>query len=243
MENDRVIPVVLCCFMSNDTNPLANIWLGSYNWNYLDTVEVFPMSVANRLKRLLDVNGHSYAKAEEVTGVSRETIRRIANGEEPPKLASYLSKIAAGYNVDKAALLEGATPKGEFEWNIRQAPAAQRLEWLLMPPAGRVKLTLDFLRVRYPDAVNPKALAAAAGMSESNLRNMLERWEVTPPDRQVASDIANTLSALTGISQAWFQWGGLSDAWTEGAERLTKVSRWARTPGLSKALKDLVTAG
>lgn len=194
------------------------------------------MSVANRLKRLLDVNGHSYAEAEKQTGVSRETIRRIANGQEPPKLSVYLHRIAAGYGIEEAALLEGATPKGEFEWNIRHAPPAQRLEWLMLSQAGRVKLTLDFLRVRYPQLALTHVLAAAAGLSELDFRSLLERWEFSPPDRRVAVELANALHAITGISLSWFRWGGLADTWQEGTEHLCRVSRWASAPALTRNL-------
>lgn len=199
------------------------------------------MSVANRLKRLLDLHGHSYAKAEEITCVSRETIRRIANGEQPPKLPIYLRKIAAGYGVDEFMLLEGATPKGEFEWTVRHSSPAQRLEWLLMSQAGRVKLTLDFLRARYPQLVPPRVLAAAARISEHEVLNLVDRWEIVPPDRRVALDLAHMLHSLTGISLAWFLWGGLAERWSQGVDELARVSRWTRTSGITKELMQSVT--
>ena len=198
------------------------------------------MSVDNRLKRLLDVNGDSFASAEGKTGVSRETIRRMVNGQRPPKMAAYLRQIAKGYGIDEFALLEGATPKGEFEWSVRHASPAQRAEWLMLSRAGRVKLTVDFLRMRYPDLVTPRLLATAAGMPEPELRCLVDRWEISPPDRRVADDLAQALHSLTDISMSWFTWGGLSDRWQEGAEGLSRLSRWSRTPGLTKAVMDLV---
>lgn len=198
------------------------------------------MSVATRLRRLLEVNGHSYAQAEKVTGVSRETIRRMVNGQQPPRMAIYLRRIATGYGIGELTLLEGATPKGEFEWHVHHASPAQRLEWLMMSQADRVKLTLDFLRVRYPQSVAVLPLAAAAGMPETRLRALLEGWEFSTPDRQVAGDLARAVHGLTGISLAWFQWGGLSEAWQEGINNLPRLSRWVQGPGLTKSLMVLI---
>jgi transcriptional regulator with XRE-family HTH domain len=193
-----------------------------------------------RLKRLLDLHGDSYANAQEKSKVSRETIRRMVNGEEPPKMALYLRQIALAYGIDEFALLEGATPKGEFEWNVHHASPAQRLEWLMLSRAERVKLVLDFLRLRYPQYVAPKMLAAATGLPEAELRSLLERWEISPPDRKVAGDLVDALHGLTGISLSWFHWGGLAGNWQEGTEGLVRVARWSRTPGNAKSLIDVV---
>lgn len=198
------------------------------------------MAVADRLRHLLEAQGHSLADAQRVTGVSRETIRRMVNGETPPKMIIYLRKIAAGYGLADVELLEGASPKGEFEWNIRHASPEQRLEWLLMSKYRRVKLALDFLRARCPQTIAPRILASALGTTEANLRNMLDRWEVSPPDRRVVEDLAQAIHGLTGISLSWFQWGGLAGTWKEGPGYLTHLSRWVRTPGLVKSLKEQV---
>lgn len=186
------------------------------------------MSAGEKVRQLLETHGHSYAEAERLTGVCRETIRRIVLGQKPAKLPKYLREIAGGYGLDVGVLLEGASPKGEFEWMVRQASNAQRLEWLLLSPAQRVKLTLDFLTARHPNALPPKVMATASGMTEMEYRRLLERWESHPPARAVALDLASTVHALTGISLTWFQWGGLSEDWQDGTARVRRLSSLAR---------------
>lgn len=67
------------------------------------------MSIDGKLRQLLDMHGHSYSDAERITGVCRETVRRLANGHRPPKTPKYLKEIAQGYGIDYLALMEGAT--------------------------------------------------------------------------------------------------------------------------------------
>lgn len=203
------------------------------------------MSVASRVRRLLDCHGDSYARAEKRTGVGRETIRRIVNGQQPPRLLHYLRQLARGYGLDNLALLEGATPRGEFEWNVRNASPAQRLEWVLMELTERVKLTLDFLRSRYPEIIAPSILAAASGVTEQQLRTMLERWESHPPDRAAAVDVAEALHCLTGISRSWFYWGGLAPEWSSAKERVSRLYILAKTTATEvnpKAFLDLASS-
>lgn len=165
------------------------------------------MSVGARVRQLLDSHSHSYLEAAKRTGVSHETIRRIVMGHEPPKLRLYLRKIAAGYGVEELALLEGASPKGEFEWAIRHAPLSQRLEWMLMSPAQRVKLTLTFLGQRYSSAITPKMLAAACGMDPSEVTEILGCWELRMPDRVTCLELSEAVHGLTGISLTWMRSG------------------------------------
>lgn len=181
------------------------------------------MSVGGRVQELLDSHGHSYAKAEEVTGVCRETIRRICLGFKSPKLRKYIRQIANGCRVDELAILEGASPKGEFEWFIRQAPPNLRLSWLKMAPAQRVKLTLNFLKTKYPDKVSVAVLAIACGKSEAQTFALLEKWSMNPPDRQTALTVGKAINRLTGIPMCWFTKGRLSEAWSEPLHSLPRL--------------------
>lgn len=186
------------------------------------------MSVAGRVQQLLDSHGHSLAEAEKISGVSRETIRRICLGHTPPKLRKYLRELAQGYGVDELALLEGASPKGEFEWNIRQTPPAQRLEWLIMSPAQRVKLTLTFLTKKYPTAISVATLAVACGKSELEMVSLLERWSTYPPDRMTALNLAQAIHSVTGICLSWFHRGRLAHEWSAPGQCLPRVSSYLR---------------
>lgn len=172
------------------------------------------MDAGGRVQELLDSHGHSYAKAEEITGVSRETIRRICLGHKPPKLHKYIRQIAKAYGLDELSLLEGASPKAEFEWNIRRATAGQRLDWLLMTPAQRLKMTLRFLQVKYPSTVAVSVLASAWGKTQIEVCSLLEKWITSPPDRQTAHNLAGAIHGLTGIPMSWFSKGRLADTWT-----------------------------
>lgn len=181
------------------------------------------MSVANQLRQLLETHGDSAVAAARRSGVARETIRRILNGHKPPKLPLYLRKIALAYGLDERALLDGASPRGDFEWQIRHAPATQRLEWFLLSPAQRLKMTMHFLQAKYPTVIRAKVLAAGCGMSERQFLCLLRRWELHPPDRVVALELAEILHSLTGISRSWFVQGSLSPGWQEGSKFLTRV--------------------
>lgn len=197
------------------------------------------MSIDGKLRQLLDMHGHSYAEAEKVTGVCRETLRRLANGHKPPKTPQYLKEIAEGYKVEHLWLMDSATPKGEFEWSIRHAPPSQRLEWMLMTPAQRVKVTLDFLKARYPDRVSFTMLATACGMTESELVGLLQRWQTTPPDRIVALEVAKAIHGLTGISRSWFLTGRFSEDWLEDCSAVHRTSTYARNVSVSVVAQSL----
>ncbi len=176
------------------------------------------MSVGGRVKYLLDSHGHSLRKAQEITGVSHETIRRITNGWEGPTLIEYIRRIAKGYrsrgyHVDEKSLMEGLDPKGDFEWTIHQSPFSQRLEMVMMSLQDRVRLTLDFLRAKYPSVCRIETLAAASGLNTADLARILTRWQSRPPERTTAIAIAYGIHRLTDISMMWFNHG-----WLDGSE-------------------------
>ncbi len=200
------------------------------------------MSVGSRVQHLLDSHGHSYAQADQLTGVSRETIRRICIGHNPPKLRFYLRKVAQGYGIDELSLLEGASPKGEFEWIIRHAAPGQRLEWALMTRSQRVKVTLDFLMRKYPEKVTTKLLASACGRPELAICTLLARWRVSPPDRRTADLVAEAIHGLTEIPVSWFRSGQVAGQWVDPLAGLPRVSRFlqmARSASASEGVAAL----
>lgn len=168
------------------------------------------MSLGMRVQQLIDGRGHSLREAEEVTGVSRETIRRIIKGYCGPTADFYAKRIAKGYGVPERALLEGMDPKGDFEFTITQAPSAQRLEFLLMSRQERVRLAIDFLQAKYREVCSIDLLAAASGMSSDELRDVLSRWELRVPDLATSTALALGISRVTGISSTWFTHGWVS---------------------------------
>lgn len=167
------------------------------------------MSIAMRVKSLLERHGDSFRTAAKKTGVSYETIRRIVNGYDGPTLSYHVIRIAHGYGIGEKSLLEGLDPKGDFEWTIHHSPPTQRLDFLMMSRPERVKLTWDFLRAKYPSAVTLPLLAAASGLHETVLTGIMSRWDSRHPDINTTMALANGLHRITGISLFWFDQGWL----------------------------------
>lgn len=210
------------------------------------------MSLAARVKHLLDKNGHSFRTAQKRTGVSYETIRRITKGEYGPGVEQHVRRIAQGYNISEKALLEGLDPCGDFEWTIQQAPAVQRLDFLMTSSQERLRLTLDFLRGKYPSVVTIELLAAASGLATADLETILSRWEARQPDLTTTTAICQGIHRLTGISASWFSHGWLkaetpTKAFRDLSSRVifratgrSKRHSPERTPKLLKLIADLV---
>ncbi len=203
------------------------------------------MSVGRRLKHLLDSHGHSLRKAQEVTGVCHETIRRIINGWEGPTLIHYVRQIAGGYRaqgyqVDEKALMEGMDPRGDFEWTIRQAPPVQRLELALMSIQDRVRLALDFLKAKYPSVCRHEVLATASGLQRDELESLLCRWGRRPPDLVTALALATAVSHLTGLPKKWLVAGWLQTEQVEDpfADRICRV--FAKAQGSGRCAADRI---
>jgi transcriptional regulator with XRE-family HTH domain len=167
------------------------------------------VSVGKRIKHLLDTHKHSLRQAEKRTGVSYETIRRICNGYEGPTVHYYVRKIAQGYGINERALLEGLDPKGDFEFTIHHAPPDQRLDLMIMSRQERLRLTLDFIRSKYPSALPIPVLEVDSGLETQELAALIARWQQRPPDRVTTLAISRGVSRLTGIPMKWFLAGWL----------------------------------
>jgi transcriptional regulator with XRE-family HTH domain len=183
------------------------------------------LAVGRRVKHLIDSHGHSLRQAEAITGVSYETIRRVINGYEGPTLVYQVTKIANGYKVDPKALLEGLDPKGDFEWTIHQLPPGQRLEMAMMSLHERVRVTLSFLRDKYPSVCRVEVLAPVSGLQPDELDTIMRRWAIRPPDLRTTLDIARGISRLTSISMSWLVHGWIAqeEAQRPVTERIARL--------------------
>lgn len=177
------------------------------------------MSLAIRVKTLLDRHGDSLRKAQQRTGVAAETIRRILKGYEGPSVVVHVRRIAEGYGLEEKALLEGMDPRGDFEWTIQHAPPAQRMEFLMMTIPERVQLAVSFLQARYSAVLSPTLLAAASGLTDEHLDSLLSNWTSKTMDISTSMALAQGIGRLIGISPEWFRFGWIG---TESASSLVK---------------------
>lgn len=166
------------------------------------------MSIGERIARLRAAHGETLREAAERTGVSHTTIARLEKGEVTGSFFVTVAKIARGYGVSPDFLVSGRSPKQEFETQVRLLPVEERC-LLLYSPQQRLKRALDFLLANYPGTCGVEAIASAAGMAADELVDMLAAWETREPGKDRCDAVAAAIVRLTGISAAWFQWGGL----------------------------------
>lgn len=174
------------------------------------------MSVAERVRAIREAHGDSLREAARRTGISRSTLQRIEQGCDLRTLDTWLRQFARGYGVAEADLLDSRTPRGMFEWRIRQAHPTDRTAMAMLPIHGRVRLLLSFLQATAPAQLSPERLAAAAGLPAGEVEQALRTWRLRPPDLRTAQAIGLGLHTLFGISRTWILTGWLDEE--EGIE-------------------------
>jgi transcriptional regulator with XRE-family HTH domain len=126
----------------------------------------------------------SLVEASKLTGVNRQTLRRLELGEQEP-FYSTLNKIASGYGVDVEELLreaEPSTPKAK-------APSS--------PPLAEEAASAEERRERELKEVKEEYIKLLHHRRRS-LWNTVHRWETAGYELQFA-EISSILSALEGL--------------------------------------------
>lgn len=142
-------------------------------------------SLARRLRVLRAALGITLAEAEELTGVTRETLGALEHGQRGA-YTSTLEKIAKGYGTTVSALLEedpeanmalAGSPKAEAPPAGPQTPSARTegepaLSEKTDPPAGVGELSelLDRLGTRSKNLADPQLVSSLEGASDAAVR-------------------------------------------------------------------------
>lgn len=131
-------------------------------------------SLARKLRVLRAERGITLQEAEELTGVTRETLGALEHGQRGA-YTNTLQKIAEGYGITVGELLEEPVPLGKVPEVGRSEPA---MEWREYKEAKALddsryrELALGFLTRMPSDAERIEDLTRAAGILEGYVR----RW-------------------------------------------------------------------
>lgn len=169
-----------------------------------------PLTTAQRIKRLLDRHGHSLREGARRTGVPRVTLARIMAGSEA-NIEKWVRRIAGGYGVEPASLLGGQDPADDLRWYVQRAPNRERFDMACMTLQERLRLTLEFLTVMYPQRDWEAQAAGIAGVRLPKGGSATALWEIMPPDLVTARAFAEGLRLLIGLPRVWFWLGLLED--------------------------------
>jgi transcriptional regulator with XRE-family HTH domain len=132
-------------------------------------------SLARKLRVLRAERGITLQEAEELTGVTRETLGALEHGQRGA-YTNTLQKIAKGYGITVGELLEEPVPLGKVPKVGRSEPAMERREYKeakALDDSRYRELALGFLTRMPSDAERIEDLTRAAGMLEGYVR----RWD------------------------------------------------------------------
>lgn len=209
------------------------------------------MHIGRRVAKLRTLNGESLREAALRTGVSHTTIARIEKGEVTGSFHHTLRKIAEGYGVKVEYLLTGRDPKQDFEQFIRRLPHDERSRLYFLNPAARTRMVLDFLAAEYPAEFSANQLAAAAGLDETGMMELVDSGNTGPPPTGALQAVAETLSRVTGISPHWFRVGAVDgdqvetispDIMAQYIDVIKKASRLGINPHMLEMAVEILAA-
>jgi transcriptional regulator with XRE-family HTH domain len=136
-------------------------------------------SLARKLRVLRAERGITLQEAEELTGVTRETLGALEHGQRGA-YTNTLQKIAEGYGITVGELLEEPVPLGKVPEVGRSEPAMESREYKevkALDDSRYRELALGFLTRMPSDAERIEDLARAAGILEGYVRRWVAELE------------------------------------------------------------------
>jgi transcriptional regulator with XRE-family HTH domain len=133
-------------------------------------------SLARKLRVLRAERGITLQEAEELTGVTRETLGALEHGQRGA-YTNTLQKIAEGYGITVGELLEEPVPLGKVPEAGRSEPATESREYKEVKALDESRdreLAQRYLTQTPSDAERIEDLERAAGV----LEGYVQRWEV-----------------------------------------------------------------
>ncbi len=159
------------------------------------------MNIGQRVAKLRISHGESLRAAAIRTGVSHSTIARIEKGEVTGSYHITLERIAQGYGIPTEYLLTGRSSV--------DVPTPPRLDseevamLLLTPSPNRMLQAYRFLTNGKRGSLPADAFAAALDTDRESLEQELSGDSPLLPERE--DRLCQQMSALTGLSPAWFR--------------------------------------